>query len=163
VIPGRGLALAVALLAAGWPAIAQDPENAPGRARLSMAGLSAQSLYLLRCSGCHQVDGQGATPAGVPPFPGFIDGLVNDEAGRTYVVLVPGVAGSGLADAQTAQVLNYVQDRWAQPGARPAPRFTAEEVARRRATPVSDVVAYRRALVARIAKRGTPIADYPWP
>lgn len=144
---GAGLALALAVAAA--PAVAQP--------------MSARSLYLLKCSGCHNADGSGAADAGVPPFPGFIGALAADPQGRTYMLHVPGVKSSGLNDADMASVLNYVLDKWAGEAKARAPGFTASEVARLRAVGVDDIVTYRRALVARLQKSGAPIAEYPWP
>lgn len=128
-----------------------------------LAEMSPKSLYLLKCSGCHRGNGLGAVAAGVPPFPGFIGPMARDGMGRTYITQVPGIRGSGLSDAQVASVLNYVLQTW--PGAetaQPDP-FTPDEVAQRRATRLADVVSYRRALVARLTRKGIPIGEYPWP
>lgn len=144
-VPTALAALAAALLA-----------SAPAPAR----ELGAKANYLLRCSGCHGPKGVGTIEGGIPPFPGFIGPLVADDAGRTYVMHVPGVVGSSLSDAEIAAVLNYIVQTWSD-GA-PAP-FTTEEVVRRRAEPMPDLIAYRRAIVARLAKDGVTLADYPWP
>lgn len=154
-----GLAAAVAAVSA----FAADPSSAPRPTYELVDGMSAKSLYLLRCSGCHRVDGLGAPEAGVPPFPGSIGAIARDDGGRAYIMHVPGVAGSGLKDAQLAAVMNYVLDEWSADEAKPATRFTAEEVARLRATRVGNVVDYRRAMAARLAQNGVVIADYPWP
>lgn len=146
----RGSALAGMLLAGLAVALAH-PASAE----------TPRTLYLLKCSGCHRADGQGATDAGVPPFPGFIADLARDPGGRTYMLHVPGVVGSGLNDADLTAVLNYLLDRWS--GATDAKRFTPQEVATLRAVSVNDVVSYRRALVARLRKSGAAIAEYPWP
>ncbi|AGT10759.1 hypothetical protein JCM7686_pAMI4p068 (plasmid) [Paracoccus aminophilus JCM 7686] len=55
--------------------------------------------------------------------------------------------------------MNYVLDLW---GAGASP-FSAEEVARRRAAPVPDVVALRRDLAPVLERAGLSIAPYPWP
>lgn len=122
--------------------------------------LGAKANYLLRCSGCHGTTGAGTVEGGIPPFPGFVGPLVADDAGRTYVMHVPGVVGSSLSDAEIAAVLNYIVDAWSD--GRPAP-FTTAEVVRRRAEPMPDLIAYRRAIVARLARDGVALADYPWP
>ncbi|KQT42044.1 hypothetical protein ASG43_17365 [Aureimonas sp. Leaf454] len=122
--------------------------------------LGPKANYLLRCSGCHGTEGAGAELGGIPPFPGFIGPLLADDAGRTYVMHVPGVVGTGLSDPEIAAVLNYIAARWSD-GA-PAP-FTSEEVVRRRAAPMPDLIAYRRALVARLETEGVTLAHYPWP
>lgn len=124
---------------------------------------TAKSMYLLKCSGCHRADGQGAVEAGVPPFPGFVGALAADPGGRTYMLHVPGVAGSGLGNPDLARVMNYLLDEWSPGSTDRIPRFTPEEVARQRAIPINDVVSYRRGVVARLRKSGAPVADYPWP
>ena len=124
-------------------------------------GHSARFNYLLRCSGCHDQDGSGLPKAGIPALPGYIDAFAGDERGRTYTVHVPGVSSTGLNSAEIAAVLNYVIDQWGDPS-RIKP-FTEAEVERRKAEPVSDVVAYRRDIVARLKDQGVAIADYPWP
>jgi mono/diheme cytochrome c family protein len=129
----------------------------PARAR------SPEALYLLKCSGCHRADGQGAPEAGVPPFPGFVGDLARDPDGRTYMLHVPGVVSSNLPDAELTTVLNYLLDHWSNAPAGQVAPFTAEEVARQRAVPVNDIVKYRRTLVARLRKTGVPVAQYPWP
>lgn len=121
----------------------------------------ARANYLLRCSGCHLGDGSGLPASGIPPLPGFIDIFAGDEDGRTYLTHVPGVAASGLSDAEVAAVLNYVVGEWGDPSA-VAP-FNGAEVTARRAVPVLDVVAYRRALTARLRAEGVVLAEYPWP
>jgi mono/diheme cytochrome c family protein len=116
--------------------------------------------YILRCAGCHGIQGAGTVKGGVPSFHGSVSDLANDDAGRTYVLNVPGVLGSSLTDSEIAAVMTYVVDRW---GGEPAPAFSPEEVARRQATPVADIVAMRRALAARFAAEGRPLPEYPWP
>ena len=123
----------------------------------------ARSMYLLKCSGCHRADGQGAVDAGVPPFPGFVGSLAADANGRNYMLHVPGVRGSGLSDADLTRVMNYLLDTWSPHTPRPIQRFTSDEVSRLRAQSLDDVVGYRRTLVARLRKTGAPIAAYPWP
>ncbi|GEO84124.1 MULTISPECIES: c-type cytochrome [Alphaproteobacteria] len=124
-------------------------------------GRSAKFNYLLRCSGCHDQDGTGLPSAGIPALPGYIDAFAGDDEGRTYIAHVPGVVATGLTDVEIAAVLNYVIDRWGDP--KTVEPFTEAEVKKRRAEPVSDVVAYRRRIVERLKTSGVKIADYPWP
>jgi mono/diheme cytochrome c family protein len=122
--------------------------------------LSPRANYILRCAGCHGIEGAGTVIGGVPSFHGSVSDLANDEAGRTYVLNVPGVLGSSLTESEIAAVMTYVVDNW---GSEPAPPFSPEEVALRRAKPVADIVALRRALAARFAAEGRPLPEYPWP
>ena len=89
--------------------------------------------------------------------------LTRDPGGRVYVTHVPGIAGSGLSDAQVADVLNYVLDDLSAEPPEGRRRFTAAEIGRLRAASVTDVVAYRRGVVARLSRQGVTPAAYPWP
>lgn len=149
---------AVALLALLAPIAAAGTADAGDR-----AGDRAHADYLYRCSGCHGLDGDGLPRAGIPPFPGLVGAFAADPEGRVYLLHVPGVVGSGLDDARIAAVLNYVIDAWAGDASAGLAPFSVEEVRRLRARPVADVVAYRRAVVARLAAKGVAVAPYPWP
>lgn len=125
---------------------------------------SARTNYVLRCTGCHGMEGAGSEQAGIPDFRGYVGSFARSEEGRRYLMHVPGVTNASLGDAEVAAVMNYVIERFA--GASldsQAPAFNAEEVARLRAEPVADVVALRRTVVAEYVKAGWPVAGYPWP
>lgn len=115
--------------------------------------------YILHCAGCHGMTGEGTVQGGVPPFPGSVGHIAGSDIGRSYIMHVPGVISTGMNDAEIAEVLNYILDNWGQ-GAEP---FTAQEVTRRRAIEIGDVVAYRREVVADLRRAGIEIAEYPWP
>ena len=83
------------------------------------------------------------------------------DAGRTYMMHVPGAISAGLSDAQIAEVTNYILEEWSD-GAAFTP-FDAAEVTRRRAVPVSNVVEYRRVVADDLAAQGIELAEYPWP
>lgn len=120
--------------------------------------------YILRCAGCHSLDGSGHPVGGIPDFRGFIGAFAGEDDGRTYVLHVPGVAGSGLSAGETAAVLNLVMGKW---GGASLPAdfrpFTEAEVAERRLRPVADVVVLRREIAARLQRTGVAMAEYPWP
>jgi mono/diheme cytochrome c family protein len=121
----------------------------------------AQVNYILRCAGCHGLDGTGLERGGIPAFPGYISSIIDDDEGRTYLMHVPGVVATGLNDREIAEVMNYVAGKW---GSNPDfERFTEEEVRRRRATAVADVVEFRRVMARRLLFAGKPLAPYPWP
>lgn len=133
----KATALAVAALLASAPAGAE----------------SARGLYLLHCSGCHLRDGTGSKLGRIPPFQNVVGRFAAEPDGRRYLVLVPGVANSGLSDADKARVLNYVLDEWGGAEADRAPRFAADEVARLRRNRADDITALRRAVAAKLAGR----------
>ena len=153
--------LAALLLAAGsnlGPAAAQQPD------RNALAGYSARTSYVLRCSGCHGLSGEGSIKGGIPQLRDLAGAFAGDDDGRTYLVKVPGVRNAQLTPEQTAAVLNYVMAAFAGPSLPPdAAPFTAEEIRRRLASADGDVVALRRAVVARMKAEGIAVADYPWP
>ncbi|WP_139788487.1 cytochrome c [Halomonas sp. BC1] len=132
----------------------------PTGAQNQKEGRSPEASYLLHCSGCHRRDGTGVEHAGIPPFPGFIDKFFNDDAGRLYMMHVPGVASTSLPSAELADLMNYVVDKW---GGENVTYFTEEEVRHLRSQHVDDVVALRRAITQRFESEGIDMPSYPWP
>lgn len=127
-------------------------------------GYNARTNYMLRCTGCHGMDGAGSEQAGIPDFRGYVGSFARSEPGRTYLMHVPGVVNSSLSDSEIAAVMNYVMESYAGASkAADAAPFTPEEVAVLRAAPVADVVALRREVVAACTQEGWPVAGYPWP
>lgn len=120
---------------------------------------TAHGVYTLHCSGCHGREGAGSRTGRIPPFQTIVGRFALEPEGRRYLVLVPGVATSGLSDADKARVLNYVLDAWGGADAAAAPRFSADEVGRLRAARVDDISALRRAVAARLALRGLPVEE----
>ena len=127
------------------------------------AGVPAATQYLIHCSGCHRADGSGSLRGGIPDLRGYVGSFGRLNDGRTYLMHVPGVVGSGLDNAEIAAVMNYIFDRWAAaPAGDPVPVFTAAEVARLRELSVPDVVKARRRVVRELEARNLPVAAYPW-
>jgi len=119
------------------------------------AETSARGLYMLHCSGCHGRDGAGSKVGRVPPFAGVVGHFAGAPEGRRYLVLVPGVANSGLSDADAARVLNHVVREWGEGAPRPA--YSAGEVAAIRRSRVDDIVALRVRIIDDLARRGVRI------
>lgn len=103
--------------------------------------------FMLHCQGCHLPDGVGH-PGIVPRMKGEVSRFLGSEAGRAYLIQVPGVSQSFLDDEQLAEVLNWMLPEF-DPEHFPADfkPYTAAEVARYRATPLVDASAARRALL----------------
>ena len=132
----RASGAAAALLAVAGTCVGAPPALTP----------KPQADYMLNCQGCHLPDGTGAAGK-VPSLRTSLAPLVRSEAGRRYLVQVPGAAQSALADAELAQVLNWMVRSLS---ARPPPQFrafTAQEVAAYRATPLVAVRATRARLL----------------
>jgi len=110
-------------------------------------GNSPRVDYMLHCMGCHLEDGRGH-PGSVPDMRGVLGRFLQVPGGRAYIIQVPGVAQSSLADAELAEVVNWML-RELSAGSLP-PEFepyTAEEVGRLRARKLTEVGETRRRLL----------------
>lgn len=121
---------------------------------LALAGLAPASAYephinyMLDCMGCHLARGQGV-PGKVPDMRRSLAILAATPAGRRYLVQVPGADQAPLSDAQLAQLLNWMIRRLSAVAVPKSVRpFTADEVASYRGTPLIEVAAVRRRLLA---------------
>lgn len=131
----RAAALAcLALLLAAVAARAQDP----------------RADYMLQCQGCHRADGAGS-PGAVPDLRGSLARFASVPGGREYLVRVPGAAQAPLSDQRLAAVLDWMLREFgpAEAAAGLAP-YRAEEVARWRSEPYSEVQTVRRELLSRL-------------
>jgi mono/diheme cytochrome c family protein len=110
----------------------------------------AQFNYQMSCQGCHAPDGSGANA--VPRMRGQVGIFLATEAGREYLVRVPGSAVSALGDADLAEVLNWIVQEFAGASVTvPFEPYTAEEVGKLRQQPLNEVMQYRAQLLADIA------------
>jgi mono/diheme cytochrome c family protein len=118
---------------------------------------TARGHYVLHCAGCHRLDGSGAPDRYVPDLR-QLGRFLRLEGGREFVIGVPGVMGSGLDDAQVAEVTNWLLSTLARDsvpeGHRP---YSATEVAATRGRPMPDVAAVRQRLVQQARARGVTI------
>jgi mono/diheme cytochrome c family protein len=118
---------------------------------------SPRGHFVLHCAGCHRADGSGAPDKYVPDLR-RLGSFLRLEGGREFVIGVPGVMGSGLDDAQVAEVTNWLLATVARDsvpdGHRP---YTAAEVAATRSRPMPDVAAVRHRLVEQARARGIAI------
>ena len=130
----------------------------------ALAQEAGRANFILRCAGCHAMDGSGSEPGGIPDFRNYVGAFALTEDGRRYLMHVPGVVSASLTDEQIADVMNYVRETW---GGTSLPAdyqaFTGAEVTTLRAETVGDVVAYRRKVAADLMAQGIATAGYPWP
>jgi hypothetical protein len=116
--------------------------------------------YMLYCMGCHGTQAQGV-PGKIPPLAGTLSLFMRTAEGRNYVLRVPGAANSALPDAQLAAVLNWVAASYGAPGEPSPVPFTVAEVTSVRRTPLADVQARRREVIASLAASGAaPSTQY---
>jgi hypothetical protein len=153
--PTRGLSacLSFGVLAAIGSAAAQPPPAvltpdvaAPGVAApavtpvVATPGVSnpqrAWQNWTLNCQGCHRQDGTGSVGT-APSLAGTVAKFLTVPGGREYLGRVPGVATSPLANAQLAELMNWMFWRFDREHV-PADfqPFTAEEIGRLRGQPL---------------------------
>lgn len=115
----------------------------------------ARVHYLHHCSGCHLADGSGSPAKGIPSMRGVLGQFLKVPGGREFIVQVPGVMNSPLADRDIANLMNWLLPALAAdtlPTA--APPYTADEIAKLRQTRPADVMAVRAALMQRMREAG---------
>jgi len=121
---------------------------------------SPEQDYILYCMGCHGASAQGV-PGKVPPLAGALARFMRTSDGRNYLLRVPGAANSVLTDAQLAEVLNWLAERYRSPEDPPPEPFTVQEVSAVRRTPLADVHARRSEVVRALAASGaSPASTY---
>ena len=113
--------------------------------------------WTLNCQGCHQSDGTGSANA-APGLAGNVAKLLWVPVGREYLGRVPGVANSPLADAELAEVMNWMLWRFdredlpsnLQP-------FTAAEIGQLRTRPLRlEASQVRNDLLKKVEASGRP-------
>ncbi len=158
----RGAALLVGGLLLAGAAAALGPQNTVlGRQVAPRADAPAvattthvRARWVLHCAGCHGVDGAGSALGRVPDLR-RVGAFLQVPGGREFVIQVPGVMGSGLGDADVAELTNWLLATLARgslpPGQAP---YSTDEVARARAHPLTDVAAERQRLLERARAAG---------
>lgn len=130
-------AVAVTIAVALTGAVAAQ---APSSAATAPAGVlnsqRAWQNWTLNCQGCHRQDGSGSTGT-APSLAGTVSKFLTVPGGREYLGRVPGVATSPLANADLAEVMNWMFWRFDKEHL-PADfsPFTAEEIGRLRTRPL---------------------------
>ena len=142
----RGLGLAVALLLCTSPSVRAD--SAP----------DAHIDYILKCSGCHRMDGSGHPDKGIPDFRGQVGYFVLLPQGRAFLMQVAGLMNSGLPDERAAAVTNYIVKTFAGPSLPPDFQpYTPEEGKRYRESRPADIAHRRQTLYQQITAAGYPL------
>lgn len=106
----------------------------------------AQFDYQMHCQGCHTPDGDGASS--VPRMKDKVGIFLRSQAGREYLVRVPGSATSALPDERLAAVLNWILREFAGDSlASDYQPYSALEVGELRQRPLNEVDQYRAELL----------------
>ncbi len=134
------------ILALGAGRAVAPASEAPAAAPVGVANPQrAWQNWTLNCQGCHRPDGTGS-PGTAPSLAGTVARFLAAPGGREYLGRVPGVATSGLPNAELAELMNWMLWRF-DPQHLPADfrPFTAEEVGALRARPLRLEAAAMRA------------------
>ncbi len=110
----------------------------------------AKFNYQLFCQGCHGPDGAGRN--GVPRIHSEIGVFLKSQAGREYLIKVPGAANAPLKDAELADVMNWTLNQFAGNSLPEQWReYTEHEVAEYRKQPLLEVLEHRKTLLQELS------------
>jgi hypothetical protein len=131
-----------------------------GAAQQLVAIGGARQLYLLRCGGCHGIQGV-SVPKSIPTLRGRAGVFLCSPAARDFMLRLPNIQMSLIRDdADLAAVMNFVAFDLGGASTPPgAPPFTALEVAKTRGRPL-DVKTLSSRHDALIAQAGACAAPY---
>ncbi len=150
----RCVRLAIAAAVVAWCGAA-SAQTAPESHRLAPNGQTPHMNYLHYCAGCHLPDGSGKPDKGIPNMRGVLGEFLRVEGGREFIVKVPGVSHTPLADSDVAALMNWLLDSIARPSTPPnTPPYTAAEVTRLRSVRMVDIPATRKEIVERLERAG---------
>lgn len=148
----RRMLVAVAVIAAGAATVSANAQPVDE---------VAYRNYVLHCMGCHGPAGEGVAGK-IPPLKGAVGMFVHTQAGREFIIRVPGASTSALTDDELAAVTNLMLSRF---GAGEAPTdvrpYTAAEVAAYRRPAYTDVATVRHGVIEGLRQQGIPMRfDY---
>jgi hypothetical protein len=112
--------------------------------------------YLLHCSGCHLEDGSGAPPI-VPDLRSDLGIFLDNEAGRSYMLRVPGVTDIPVGPQQMADLMNWLIAKL-YPSRVDFKPFNVDDINAGRKNRLDDPLKYRIELLAKFSANSA-IAD----
>ena len=124
-----------------------------------LAAADPRADYYLHCGGCHLPNGAGNPPE-VPTLRDALGRLAAVQAGRDYLVRVPGASQAPVSDARLAAIVNWVLTEFN--GATLDDDFApleADEVGSARRRVLADPLKYRAALWAELGESPSAL-DY---
>jgi len=138
------LALAIALQLPVGAAVAAESDKANYQT-IKIEDRRAKFNYQMFCQGCHVADGSGHKS--VPELKGFIHKFMASQAGREYLIRVPGAANSALIDEELAELMNWMLREFGDSKDVQWRPFDAQEVNKYRQAPLNETVKYREKLI----------------
>lgn len=108
----------------------------------------AQVNYMLHCQGCHLPAAEGLGDQ-VPRMSNFVGYFTHSDAGRRFLIQVPGSATAPVSDEQLAELMNWILKTFSadqlSPGFQP---YTVDEVTRLRRRPEPSPAETRQLILA---------------
>ncbi|MFT6093083.1 MAG: hypothetical protein ACJA2Q_000976 [Pseudohongiellaceae bacterium] len=112
-------------------------------APVSLLAASARINYLLYCTGCHGITGEGSPP-NVPTLVGELGDMIQIPEMRNYLVQIPGAASAPINDMELTAVINWILHKF---NADTLPNdfedMTTSEVSKARKNVLADPLKYR--------------------
>jgi len=109
----------------------------------SSLAASPRINYLLYCTGCHGVTGEGSHP-NVPTLVGELGLMMTVPEMRNYLVQIPGAATAPIDDSELTEVINWILDEF---NSETLPQgfnyLSTEEVSAARKDVLADPLKYR--------------------
>lgn len=125
------------------------------------AAENGKTLYVLHCSGCHGLEGNAASIGRIPALSGNVGYFMRLPQSRSLAVQAPGIMNSGLDDKDVAALMNWLVPSLARDSLpKPFKPFTADEVARSRASRPADFFAARRTVAMDLKEIGVDLPSY---
>jgi len=113
----------------------------------------ARNNYMIHCQGCHLPEAEGL-PGKVPRMKNFLGYFLHSQAGRQFIIRVPGVSTSALQDDQVTELMNWLLFTYSAPQLPESfVPFTVDEIAALRQDIELDPETTRRVILERIAAR----------
>ena len=126
------------------------------------AAYEARVNYILKCRGCHTMDGFSPERGRIPPLIDVVGYLTILPDARRYMANVPGVVNSALPNDETAKLLNWVVETFAR-ASMPASfkPFDAAEIAKWREKRPDDPMRLRAKVQGELEAIGISLGTYP--
>lgn len=123
-----------------------------------VAGEPGKQNYMLRCAGCHLVDGAGSPSVGIPDLRGNVGLFLHSEDGRQFLIKVPGVAHAHLTDKQIVDVVHWMLKNFSADDIPPEfTEYTVQEVHEYRSHQPGDVMGMRKKVVSELVQKGIQV------
>jgi cytochrome c553 len=118
-------------------------------------------LYVLKCSGCHGMQGTASEEGRIPALAGSIGHYMKTSEARQFLPQAPGIMTSGLKDDEVTALMNWMVPALAGSSlGAPFTSYSVDEIAASRAAKPGDFFHRRRVIAAELEAIGANVAPY---